>query len=58
MSQKYHDEFSEAEKNLTEKSAYVCKSCNTKYGKEEAAQKGKTCCGRTMTELLQEGFGP
>jgi len=58
MSDKYHDRFSEAEKELSEKSAFKCESCNTEYTKSAAEQKKNTCCGRTMTELLQEGFGP
>jgi len=58
MSDTYKDEFSDAEKELSEKSAFKCESCNTTYTRVDAKQKGKTCCGRTMTELLQEGFGP
>jgi transcription initiation factor IIE alpha subunit len=58
MSDKYKDRFSNAERELSEKSAFVCESCNTKYSKSDAEKKGTTCCGRTMTELLQQGFGP
>ncbi|HKJ04591.1 MAG TPA: hypothetical protein VJ974_03255 [Geopsychrobacteraceae bacterium] len=58
MSKKYADRFSEAEKELKEKSAFVCESCNTKYSKKEVEEKNNICCGRTVTELLQEGFGP
>jgi len=58
MTDKYKDRFSDAEKELSEKSAFECKSCNTKYSKPDAEKKENTCCGRTMTELLQEGFGP
>ena len=58
MSKKYVDRFSEAEKELKEKSAFECVSCKTKYSKKEVDQKGNTCCGRTITELHQEGFGP
>lgn len=58
MSDTYKDRFSDAEKELSEKSAFKCESCNTKYTPADAKQKGHTCCGRTMSELLQEGFGP
>ena len=58
MSKQYKDEFTQAEKELSEKSAYVCKNCNKTYKKEDAVKKDLTCCGRTLTELLQEGFGP
>jgi hypothetical protein len=58
MTDNYKDKFSDAEKDLSEKSAFECKSCNKKYSKSDAQRKGNTCCGRTMTELLQEGFGP
>jgi len=58
MSDKYKDKFSDAEKELSEKSAFECASCKTKYTKPAAEKKANTCCGRTMTELLQEGFGP
>lgn len=58
MTKQYQDRFSEAEKELQDKSAYICESCNKKYPKKEAKEKGYNCCGRTMKELLQEGFGP
>lgn len=58
MSEEYKDRFSEAEKELSEKSAFVCVSCKTKYSKTEADKQDNSCCGRTLTELLQEGFGP
>ena len=58
MSKEYTDRFSEAEKELSGKNAYLCENCNKKYPKSEAEEKGFNCCGRTLTELLQEGFGP
>jgi len=58
MSDEYKDRFSKAESELSEKSAFVCVSCKTKYSKTDADKKGLECCGRTMTELLQESFGP
>jgi len=58
VSEKYKDRFSEAEKELTKKSAFVCEVCDTKYRKKEAAKKDNTCCGRTMKEVIQESFGP
>lgn len=58
MTSEYRDKFSESEKELSEKSAFVCDSCKTKYSRSEAKEKENTCCGRTMKELLQEGFGP
>jgi len=36
MATQYKDRFSEAEEELSEKSAYICTSCNTFYGKEKA----------------------
>lgn len=51
MSNQYKDEFSDAETELDEKSAYVCDSCNAKYKKEEAQKRGNTCCGRTVTNF-------
>jgi transcription initiation factor IIE alpha subunit len=58
MSEQYKDKFSKASAELSEKSAFICKSCDTKYSKKEAHEKANTCCGRTLTELQQEGFGP
>ena len=58
MSEEYKDKFTEASKDLQDKSGYVCKTCDTKYSKKEAQEKANTCCGRSLTELLQEGFGP
>ncbi|MDT8443434.1 MAG: hypothetical protein RQ722_04020 [Desulfuromonadales bacterium] len=58
MSKEYTDRFTEAEKELQEKSGFICESCNKKYHKDEAKKQGNTCCGRTMKELVQEGFGP
>ena len=58
MSDKYKDRFSDAEAELSDKSAFKCEGCNTEYTKAAAKEKKNTCCGRTMTELLQEGFGP
>lgn len=54
----YKDNFSEATKEQQNKSAFICESCKTEYNQEDAQKKGNTCCGRTMKELLQEGFGP
>ena len=36
MSPKYTDRFSEAEKELSDKSAFICESCNKKYDEKEA----------------------
>jgi len=58
MSKQYHDRFSNAEDELSEKSAFVCESCNKKYSRKAAEKQDKSCCGRTLTELLQESFGP
>jgi len=41
MSKKYTDRFSEAEKELSDKSAFICESCNKKYDKEEALRQYK-----------------
>ncbi len=58
MSGQYKDRFSDAEKELQEKNAFVCLSCNKKYSKKEAENHEKTCCGRSMKELVEESFGP
>lgn len=58
MSGEYKDRFSEATEELPEKNAFFCKTCNTKYSKKDAEKKELSCCNRTLTELLQEGFGP
>jgi hypothetical protein len=58
MSEEYKDRFSEAEKEQQSKSAFVCESCKTRYGKKQAEEKDYACCGRSMKELLQESFGP
>ncbi len=58
MSKQYHDRFSSAEEEQQEKSAFVCENCNTRYSKKEAKDKMMNCCGRSLTGLLQESFGP
>jgi hypothetical protein len=58
MADNYKDRFTQAEKELSEKSAFKCESCNAEYTRVDAEKKGNSCCGRTMIELLQEGFGP
>lgn len=54
----YKDKFTEAEKELSEKSAYVCESCNKTYKQKEANEADMACCGRTLKELHEEAFGP
>ena len=58
MSTEYKDRFTEAEKELEEKSAFICETCEKTYNKENAVKHDLTCCGRTMKELVQESFGP
>lgn len=58
MTKEYKDRFSEGTKELEEKSAFICETCNTKYRKKQAEEKNMTCCDRTLKELLQESFGP
>ncbi len=58
MSDKYKDKFSDASKELQDKSGFVCESCNKTYTKEDADKQDMSCCGRTLKELVQEGFGP
>ena len=58
MSTKYSDRFTEASKELQEKSGFVCEICNKIYVKDEAVKQDLTCCNRTMKELAQESFGP
>jgi predicted metal-binding protein len=53
----YKDNFSEASKEQQDKSAFICENCKTKYNKQQVEEKGNTCCGRTVKELLQESFG-
>jgi len=58
MSKQYKDQFTKASDELPKKNAFVCQSCKNTYNKEEAEKKDMSCCGRTLTELMQEGFGP
>jgi len=58
MTTTYKDRFSEAEKELSEKSAFICTSCKTRYSKEEAKKRDSSCCGRTLSELMRESVGP
>lgn len=58
MATQYTDRFTEATKNLEEKSGFVCESCKKTYIKKEAVKQDLTCCNRTMKELAQESFGP
>ncbi len=58
MSKEYKDRFNKASEELPEKNAFVCKSCKKTYKKEEAQKQEMACCDRTLTELMQEGFGP
>jgi len=58
MTGQYTDRFSDAEKELTEKSAFICEGCNTKYQRKEAEKRDMACCGRTLSELVKESFGP
>lgn len=54
----YKDRFSDAEKEQQDKSAFVCESCNTKYSKKDAVEKGDTCCDQPLKEIKKQGFGP
>lgn len=47
----YHDRFTEAEKELPEKSAFICESCNKKFAKKEAEKKDMSCCGQPLKEM-------
>jgi hypothetical protein len=58
MSEQYRDRFSNVTKELEEKAAYICRSCNKLYSIEDAEDNRLSCCGRTMTELVSESFGP
>jgi len=58
VTKQYKDKFSETEKELQEKSAYVFENGNKKHPKEEVREKGFNCCGRTMKELLKESCRP
>ena len=58
MMTKYSDRFSEATKELQEKSGFVCEACNKTYTKDDAVKKDMACCNRTLKELVQESFGP
>ena len=58
MTKQYHDRFSNAEKELSDRSAFICESCDRTYDREEVEQAEMSCCGRTLKELLQESFGP
>ena len=54
----YKDKFTEAEKEQQEKSAFKCETCNKEYPKAEAEKHKMTCCERSVTERVREGFGP
>lgn len=58
MPEEYKDRFSEAEEELQGKSAFYCETCNAKYSHTDAKEKKMACCDRTLTELLEESFGP
>jgi len=58
MSKQYKDQFSKASEELPKKNPFVCESCKKTYKKEDAKKHDMACCGRTLTELMQEGFGP
>ena len=58
MTTEYSDKFSEATKELPEKSGFVCETCNKAYSKNEAVKQDMSCCNRTLKELVQESFGP
>ncbi len=58
MADKYSDKFTEASKELQEKSGFVCETCKKTYSRGGAVKKDLTCCNRTMKELVQESFGP
>jgi len=58
MSEEYKDRFTEADKEQQNKSAFYCESCNKKFDKATAESQKIECCGRTLTELLEESFGP
>jgi hypothetical protein len=54
MSSEYKDRFTEAEKELAEKSAFICESCNKEYGRKDAEDVRMACCGKTLRELKKE----
>lgn len=51
MSKEYHDRFSAAEEELSEKSAFICESCNKTYRKDEAKTHNQTCCGKPLKKI-------
>lgn len=58
MTTEYTDKFSEATKDLQEKSGFVCETCNKTYSRDKAVKQDMSCCNRTLKELAQESFGP
>lgn len=54
MSKQYTDRFSEAEKELSDKSAFICESCNKKYDKEEALRQYKDRFTEAERELSEK----
>lgn len=52
------DRFSKATKEQEERSVFICTSCKNRYNRKDADEKELECCGRTLTELTQEAFGP
>ena len=58
MAEQYSDRFTDASREVSEKSGFVCENCNKTYPREEAVKQRMTCCNRTLKELVKESFGP
>ncbi len=51
MTKEYKDRFSDPTKAQSEKSAFICETCNQQYSGDSAKQKKMTCCGSTLKKL-------
>jgi len=54
MTSEYHDRFSDATKELSERSGFICVSCNKKFHKDEAEKKNMVCCDKPLVEIFKE----
>ena len=58
MTEKKQPESTEKGNTSEQPAAFICDTCNKRYPRKEAADHQHTCCGRTMREIVAEGFGP
>ena len=54
MKNEYHDRFSDATKEISEHSGFICDACKKKYHKDEAEKKDMVCCDKPLVEVFKE----